>query len=238
MLRALAFVPTTNAKGKKDVSHAFLPEALFWLDKHRVHPDRGLRRFDNTVSKKQRRQDVHDQLIASGYSKPIEHLLFFCHGLRDSIQTGHSCRTWGIATTRTVFDLVTIMRSVCERDVRVTLYCCDTARDDDRDAKDDIRPGPGGDGGFADVLRDMMCAGGFAGGWVDAHAVTAHTTRAPYVRRFYTDGNPHGGVGGDWIVDPKSDLWSRWRRALQGEMRLSFPRMHVDEIRSAIRAAA
>ena len=143
-LRAIAFVPTTNAKGKKDVSGAFLPEALHWLDLHGVHPDRGLRRFDNTLSKKGRRQDVHDQLIASGYHKPIEHVLFFCHGLRDSLQTGHSCRTWGIATTRTVFDLVTIMRSVCERHVRVTLYACDAARDSDRQRSDDTRPGPGG----------------------------------------------------------------------------------------------
>lgn len=235
-LRAIAFVPTTNAKGKKDADE-FRREAKRWLALHNVAPD-FLREFDNTDSKKRRRDEVHHHLIVNGYTKPLEHVLFFCHGLKDAIQTGHASRRWGIATTRTVFDLVTIMRSVCERHVRVTLYACDAARDNDKQRSDDTKPGPGGDGGFADVLRDMMCAGGFSGGWVDAHAVSAHTTRAPYVRRFYTNGSADGAIGADWIVSPGSDLWRPWVRELKGAMRLRFPRLEVDEIRAAIRAVA
>jgi hypothetical protein len=229
-LRALALVPMHNSKGKKDVTGAFFPEALKWMATHGVRTD-SLRRFDNTAGKSARRQQVHDELIRNGYTKPLEHVAFFCHGLKDSIQTGHTCRTWGVHTTRTLADLVLILDVVCERDVKVTLYCCDTARDGDGQRSDDIKPGPGGDGGFADVLRDLMSAKGFSGGWIDAHTVTAHTTKAPYVRRFYTDGSPNGGAGGDWLVDPRSPLWRKWARLLRSSpLRWEFPRLTTREI--------
>lgn len=226
-LRALAIVPEHNSKGKKDVTGAFLPEALHWLDTWGVSHDH-LRTFDNTQGKATRREQVHASILASGYKQPIEHIAFFCHGLKDSIQTGHTCRTWGVHTTRTLADLVLIFGVCCAPDLRVTLYCCDTAREAGR-AK-----GQGGDGGFADTLRDLMSAHGFAGGWVDGHTVTAHTTKAPFVRRFYTDGNrfgPYGGNGGDWIVAPRSPLWKPWARALQsGSLRWRYPRMTIAQI--------
>lgn len=238
-LRALAFVPTHNAPGKKDVTGAFLPEARRWCVIHGVDPHVGIVQFDNRASKKARRAEIHAALERHPYDRPLEHVAFFCHGLRNAIQTGHSSKRFGLHTMRTILELVDRLRYAAHFDLCVTLYCCDTGRDADTDKADDLKPGPGGDGGFADVLRDIMSGAGFEGGWVDAHTVTAHTTRAPYVRRFYTDGKPDGQNGGGYIVEPRSPLWGVWRKALWSkasptDIRLRFPRLTVREVHSLL----
>lgn len=226
--RIIAICPTTNSHGKKDVTGAFLPEAKRFVKMHGGH----LLRFDNTASKKKRREEVLDLIWGNPHNGFLDHIAFFCHGYKTGIQTGH--------TQRTVQELAWTIAARSNPDVRVTLYCCDTARDGDRDKTDDTLPGPGGDGGFADSLRDALCREGCAGGWIDGHTVTAHTTRAPYVRRFYTDGNPDGGVGGDWVVAPRSPEWKTWTRALWGkrkptDIRLRFPRMTIGEVHNALK---
>ncbi|MBK7153843.1 MAG: hypothetical protein IPH72_19025 [Sandaracinaceae bacterium] len=88
--------------------------------------------------------------------------------------------------------------------LRVERYACDAARDDDADRRDDVTQSAGGDGGFADQLRDALAAHGLTG-HVDAHAKPGHTTKNPHLRRFHMDGGP--GVGGEWLVEPGTALW-------------------------------
>ena len=92
--------------------------------------------------------------------------------------------------------------------------------------------GPGGDGGFADALRDALSERGVTG-HVDAHVTTGHTTRNPHVRRFYCDGAA-AGTGGDWLVAPGSPKWRRWVTALKGDMRFRFPWLTPAEIDAAL----
>src|SRR5690606_18287712 len=95
----------------------------------------------------------------------------------------------------------------------ITLYACDAARDGDSDRRDDVAPGPGGDGGFADALRDALSADHHMHGHVDAHASLGHATKNPFVRRFWMDGES-ADIGGDWLISPGSPAWRTWVRRM------------------------
>lgn len=112
---------------------------------------------------------------------------------------------------------------------RVVLYSCLAAEDLTRgDAGL-----PGGDGGFADSLRDACVKHDAPGVQVDAHGSSSqlkgrvadlggHTTQNPYVRRF-SGPETKESVGGEWLVADTSRLWREWVRALRGPMRFQFP---------------
>jgi hypothetical protein len=155
----------------------------------------------------------------------------FCHGFRTRLQTGHSIG-WRPGNKR-VADLAQAISLALKPDGKVVLYACSTGGAPSTPGKlDDV----GGDGGFADCLRDELGKLGHVGGWVDAHAMAGHTTRLPLVRRFYTDGNsePSPGIGGEWIVAPRTPLYRKWDAYLETEGRFRFPLMTVDAIRAAL----
>lgn len=219
----LAFVPEHNAPGKKDVTGAFLPEARAWA---RLFTGATIVRFDNARPPEVRRREVERKIREHCPGLIVPWIAFFCHGLRDRIQTGHA-----------IAHVPSLAAEIAARDCySVTLYACDTARDLDRDRADDMAPGPGGEGGFADSLRDAMPEPPALAHapWIDAHTVTAHTTIAPFVRRFHLRGDRT--QGGDWIVEPRSPLFGAWRRRLREDrtFRLSFPTMTEEAIRSAL----
>ena len=64
---------------------------------------------------------------------------------------------------------------------RVVLYACSTAKGENT-AQD--MEAVGGDGGFTDRLRDLLCQAGAVDYQVDAHSTAGHTMKNPYVRRF------------------------------------------------------
>lgn len=228
-INAIAICPTTDAPGKRDVSRVFRPEAERFLSMHSPHGL--LAPFDNRKIKAARRAEVESAIWHSFPGDWVDHVAFFCHGLRDSLQTGHRKGALG-----------TLAQSIAWRarpgsPLVVTLYACDTARDADADRTDDTDPDEdGGEGGFADALRDALRDAGACSGWVDAHPVTAHATRAPYVRRFRLEGAEPGA----WLVRPHGPAWGLWRRALWGkvpglkDLRLRFPRMSGAEIHAAL----
>lgn len=225
MTNAICIVPRYNSAGKRDVTGAFLPEAKRFAKLHGILGAHVVS-FDNTATKSARRKEV-EALIWETSSDLYDVVAVFCHGTRRELQTGHSTTTMqGLAE-------VIAMRSVPE--VRVPLYCCSTGS---VGGEDERQPGPGGDGGPADVLRDWLSTEGCSGGWVDGHTTVAHTTKNPHVRRFYTVGNRTGDkvdvAGGDWLVAPGSPEWRRWVAALKTDMRFRFPTLSVAEIRGAL----
>ena len=223
---ALAICPSTNRKGKKDVTGAFLPEALRFTEL-RAEEDYTalLRQFDNDDSKRRRRREVEEIIQLAPY--PIDCLALFMHGYRRGLQSGHN--SWNVK------NLAKAIASNASPNIKIALYACDTGRDADRQRADDNKPGPGGEGGFADKLRDSLVHLGLDGGWVDAHTVTAHTTKAPYVRRFYINEEAQHG-GGGWLVTPRSPEWKKWRTRLQKDrrFRLSFPLFSQSQIYEAL----
>ncbi len=157
-----------------------------------------------------RYRQVSDSMTAH---KGAHHLAVFCHGWANGLQ---------LVPMASVKDFAKEIAWATDAPI-VTLYACSTADG----------PHLGGDGGFADALRDALCKVGATGCVVDAHTTAGHTTRNPYVRRFYGAASPVGGV---WIVEPKSALWRPWVKALQGPFRWEFPLLTVAEIHARLAA--
>lgn len=216
-MRALIFHPMHNAHGKKDVTGAFKPEAHAFARYLRETHDAStaIHVFDNSAAKGERRASVESAISVDKWDV----VALFCHGLHTGLQTGHDIRTPG--SVEALADV--LATHAAHGGLILPLYACDTA-----EAR---RPAPGGDGGFADALRDALATRGVQG-HIDAHTTTAHTTKNPHVRRFEMDGGP--GVGGDWLVAPRSPKWSAWRRALKGDMRFRFPLMTREEIEASL----
>lgn len=223
-MTVVAVVSAVNVDGKKDASGAFVPEARAFLRFHGADPKgAAFVPFDHRLAPAKRRAQVEAGIRAAhtALGARIEGLAFFCHGYRRGLQTGH--------TTKALGGLVETMRDTCSPNVAVPLYACDAARDEDADRKDDLLDAPGGDGGFADALRDaMLRTRAFHGANVDAHVTAGHTTRNPHVRRFeVTAAVPSetilGLPGGSWLVTPNSARWKTWIRALRTDFRFRFP---------------
>jgi len=209
----IAFVPSFNSHGKRDVTGAFLPEAKRFLAEVGGEGQVELHRFDNRLKMSQRADQVLD--ILASYETQRRKMLcvaFFCHGYKSGIQAGF--RSSGKA--KNVEELAEAIAAITGKGPIVPLYCCSTAASPARGAA-------GGDGGFADELRDHLCAEGAVNCRVDAHTTVAHTTKNPYVRRFEGRGSPIGGTGGQFLITPKSKLWKKWRAALRGPARFHFP---------------
>jgi hypothetical protein len=241
-MRRLAIVPTYNAPGKNDVSGAFVPEAKRWLSFEKPR-DRVLVSFDNRASMSERRLEIARALqrLEPGFGS----IAFFCHGLWRQLQTGHTTATAG----RLAALLAPLLEPQNGRPVSVPLYACDAAEGEvvtPKKGKIAAVRGPGGDGGFADELRDAFLreqwsehGARLAGGWIDAHVTTGHTTRNPNVRRFDLEPLlPHelvlGMVGGESLIASSARaLWRRWRERLQeqdDDLRLRFATMTRAEL--------
>jgi hypothetical protein len=220
----LAFVPDTNSPGKRDVTGAFLPEARAFTGLHDL-PDPVAFPSGAGVSFRRRGDAV---LRAIAQHRDLEVVAFFCHGWRDGIQAG-----FRVPSIDRLADALAVAGTP---QLIVALYACDAARDADDARSDDTgAAGPGGDGGFADELRDALCRRGLVDCRVDAHVTTAHTTRNPYVRRFEGGGSIMGGQGGSWLVRPGSRLWRTWVRALRGTtLRLRFPLMSAADVHAEL----
>lgn len=203
-MNIVAFAPQFNTAGRKDATGAFQPEARAFL---RVVGDGSLVLIDNRKPEAAMRAQVLAALSPGTLT-----VAFFCHGLGKRIQFG-----FGLAH-------VALLASALagDRNRRVVLYACNTGKGNEP---------VGGDGGFADELRDALCRAGCVDCRVDAHTTAGHTTCNPYVRRFEGMGSPVGGVGGYWLVAPGSALWTKWRTALRDtDLRFRFPFMSVAEI--------
>lgn len=242
-------VSRKTGKMKKD-GREFQSQAKQFMKKWGI-PDDNLLLFDNSKpkQKKKQRDEVLAFIEAKGREWCVERrdedrqiaVAFFCHGYSRGIQCGFDLST--------VDDLAESISEYGGDEVRVPLYACDTARDLDRDRKDDLEQF-GGDGGFADELRDALCEAEAIFCRVDAHTTAGHTTRNPNDRRFEGQGSAVGGHGGYYIVPfPTKELldgltknqkrkrreaWSIWRKALRTTFRFSFPFMTTAEIHETL----
>jgi hypothetical protein len=220
----IAFAPKYNTKGRKDATGAFIPEAKRFLEYHECDPG-GINLIDNSKSTRSMRKQVLD-VLRDVPDDTVRGVAFFCHGYRRGIQFGFN--------TLVCTELARELFRVGGDAVVVPLYACDTARDTDRQRKDDLAS-MGGDGGFADTLRDRLCQ---VGGWlctVDAHTTAGHTTRNPHVRRFDGLGLPVGGAGGYYLVSRRhKPMWRAWRAALRTPFRFEFSFLHHEDIHAKL----
>lgn len=218
-MRALIVRPTGNRRGLHDYSGAFLPESRRCFD---WFASRGWNVGYVEVGERdpidpvlEGIADLNARQLALGFGPalPLDRLLIFCHGGARALYLG------GLRVTRAPGSPFVRLVDALERHgsaaLSVTLYACSAGGGD----------GPGGDGCFADELRDRFVVQAGRSLRVDAHSTKGHTTRNPYVRRFEGE---LAGVGGSWLVRPGSQLWPVWRRALRADLR----RVHgLDDLR-------
>lgn len=201
-LRILCFVPDQDTPGKVDTTHAFLPEARAFARYHGADPDSVVKRFPAHAPLAQRRSTC--TLAIRNYpASSIEVLAFFCHGWRSGLQAGYN--------RKTLLMFASLVAKHCTDTAHVLFYACDTSRDADEEEADDLRPGPGGDGGFADEVRDACEALG-RHVTVMGHSAAGHCSWNPYAR-FFAPGM--GGKGGEWYVTPRSHVWPAWVKTLR-----------------------
>lgn len=227
MTRALIFTPDRNTGTRRDYTGAFQPEAEAFA---RLYNSRPIVRVDVAEPLRARTEHVLAAIQADG---PIDLLAFFCHGFPEGLQlVGDRTirvdgRTHVQARPETVRRLAQALVEHASPQVRVVLYACS--------AGDGTRLD--GDEGFADRLRDALCAAGAPRCTVLAHTTAGHVTQNPHVRSFAGDGSPVGGTGGTWIVAPGSKLWPAWRRGLRTDLRFRFPSMTLAQIHAELLGA-
>lgn len=177
-----------------------------------------------------KRYDSLKTFIASKGHGPTS-LVFFCHGLKTKIQLG--------LTVNNVKAFVQFLKTLIPSSgsggsvlrsppgLTVILYACSTGSG----------PGVGGDGGFADKLRDALCEGGFTQARVYGHETSGHTVRNPRKRIFEGRGSPVGGMGGTWIVAPGTLLFKKWQKELAkstSSLKYRFPYMTLAAIHTEL----
>jgi hypothetical protein len=210
-MTALVFTGNRNRPGTRDFTGAFDPEAKAFVKLH----GGTVIRVPLEANEQTRRRFVIGSI---GIYKP-DWLAFVCHGLTSGIELGFR----RMHTTELAQRLAEVGCS------RVTLYACSTGGGG----------GLGGDGGFADMLRDAMCRAGLVHCRVDAHVGAGHATRRPFVRRFEGMGSRVGGSGGFYIVEQGSALWAAWKDALDTtDLRFRFPAMTVAEIHAELTSSS
>lgn len=109
-MTAVIFAPQHNAKGKRDVTRAFLPEAAAFLRIH--HGD--MYRFDNHKTMWERRRWCLERLENV---EQADVLAFFCHGFSNRIQAGFAEANLGALAEHV--ERLGVMH--------VGLFCCSTA---------------------------------------------------------------------------------------------------------------
>lgn len=221
----LVFVPDANRPGLNDCGGAFWPEAKRFCAHQSPRDYESVRFPAHAKLMSDRRRPIYEALKRH-QGAALSSVAWFCHGYRDGLQSGHARADVGT--------LASHLAQALELEGHVLLYACDAGRDGDDARIDDTVPGPGGDGGFADLLRDALEALGRRV-TVMAHARAGHATWNPYARRFAAG---TGGTGGAWYVEPGTPLFSRWARVLKepNTLRWRFPRMTNDAIAEELRA--
>ncbi|MBN1655383.1 MAG: hypothetical protein JXA30_16575 [Deltaproteobacteria bacterium] len=146
----------------------------------------------------------------------FDDVAFFMHGWAEGIQCGVQLSD----VSKLVEKLIPMISTgtAPEATLHVLLYCCKTGDVPGSPDEDEKKLGPGGDGGFADRVRDEFCKAARPWIRVYAHTTSGHTTRNPFVRTFEGQGSLVGAVDGNWMVRPpkkgrKSPLWKPWRDA-------------------------
>jgi len=225
--KILVFYSSTNAKGRHDATGAFIPEAKKFQREHSIPLKNMIPVECVGIRKGVRRTRVLEEL---SQRESLQAIAFFGHGWPKGIQFGFG--------KQHIQSLSKALAESCVSSVKIILYACLAAENDIRDGEIGA-PGPATDGGFADELRDQMVREGLRTGHVDAHKTAGHTSWNPYVVRFKCDNvmsDTYGAVGGAWLVEPSSESWKSWVKALRSKngLRYRFPFMSELEIKSEL----
>jgi len=217
-MNILVLHASENSHGN-DAKGAFIPESVFLNrtrteagDKVQVFP------FKNSLAGPKRFEEFC-KLIDQ--AEPFDAFVYLGHGLRNSLPSANVTQA-----NRKKFTDLLVKKAKNKKKLIVTLFACSTA--------ETTTGQPGGEGGFADKVRDDLVAAGFTQGWIDAHPVPGHATQNSLVKRFYISAD-EAAKGGSWIVAPGSPEFSKWKQRLNSPykkdpFRFMFPYLTATEI--------
>lgn len=229
-MKTLIITGDRNSPNKRDYTGAFQPEAerfseLMTHDNFLCRTER----INISLSMKERRKQFADKISCCHSGAMYNCIAFFMHGWAKGIQCGLRLEDLEEFAYECVQEDV-IASGSKENPIYIILYCCLTADVPGSPKANQKKLGPGGDGGFADRMRDEFCKHDEPWIKIYAHTTAGHTTRNPYVRTFEGKGSQVGGVDGDWLVRPKksgvqSPLWDNWVKALLSKQPFNKNRM-------------
>lgn len=201
-----------------DATRAFQLQAKDYV-KRRGIPSGSYFMFNNHTPELDRR--VWFCRTVLGDKAGIRTLAFFMHGTFRWIQLGFHLEH--------VPMLANALSRACDvRDLRICLYAC-SAASEQGETEDHQKNAPaGGEGGFADALRDELLRLKVQT-TVYAHATVGHTTENPFVRVFGPYDPDKGGLA---LIEHHDPLFPAWERALrQGDLWQRYPLMTREELR-------
>lgn len=187
-----------------------------------------------------------DPVVAWLWTQPagpsVDTLVIDCHGYMTGLQLGATLRTPKRASNLDVFADALAACGLHSRS-SIGLMACTTADGPHDGDSAGLRDGaPGGDDGFADQLRDALCARGLVHIRIYAHANPGHATRNPYLRVFAGGGDRLGGTGGYYLVTRRNPRWGKWVKALReagpGAFRHRMLTMSDEQIHAELDARA
>jgi len=228
MQNILVLYSSANSNGKKDATCVFIPEAKEFAKIHKI-PDGNCIGLPLTKMRVNERKDrVRDAIYCAGREKPLTGIVFFGHGWPTGFQFG-----FNRDDAYELADCIEMAHKNSTELLCVALYACLTGENQIRD--NEIKNiGPATTNGFADILRKELRKSGIKKGTVDAHKTAGHSTYNPYVIRFFLH-DTGIDTGGSWLVEPASEYWLFWKRALRNtDLRFRFPFMNELQIKSEL----
>lgn len=218
MVDALIITGDRDSEGKKDFSGAFRPEAEQFKKVHDTNAN--IICIDTSKSMANRKKQLFSEIEKLAKCCKFDVVAFFMHGWSSGIQCG--LRIQDIKDFVSILKPCILYGDTPNYQAYFLLYCCLTGSGESI----------GGNGGFADRLRDELCLVKKPWCRVYSHTTAGHTTRNPYARVFDGKGSLVGGVDGEWMIRPpskgvKSPLWRKWVDALWSRKNFSTGKMNA-----------
>lgn len=221
-MKHVIFTPDRDQSGN-DFTGAFSPESFRYTSYWQSQGDEVFLRTINPTLPAAKR--IAAMLETLDSRKPVDRFVCFCHGWKTGIQMGLSS-----TNLNQLKSFAEALVNASTPELKVALYACSTGSSDGP-------PGDGGDGGFADALRDALCAAGRTNVTVFAHTTAGHTTRNEYVRFFAGTTDPLGAEGGDDVVQRKTEEFKKLATRLhnvQDNLRWRLPYMTPEQIHAEL----
>ena len=218
-MNILVLHASENTNGVNDATGAFVPESVFF-NKHRTAKGDVVQVFPFKNTLPQAKRFAEFCKLIEG-ANDFDAFVYLGHGLRNSLPSAGVTQ----GNRKTFTDLL-IKKSKNKKKLYVTLFACSTA--------ETTTGQPGGEGGFADKVRDDLVAAGMTEGWIDAHPVPGHATQNSLVKRFFVtpEEAPKGGV---WLVAQGTPEFTNWKKRLNSKwkddpFRFDFPYLTQAEV--------
>jgi hypothetical protein len=229
--KGLVFYTSTNSKGRKDATGAFIPEAKNFSKIHNI-PEEDQVGIDCRKLEKWDRRKIVYNVLNEQKNDSLSKLAFFCHGFPTHIQFGIYLNHLG--------ELADILADKLSNNAKIIFYACSTMSSFNKGVSDGLfenDDGPCVKDGFCDTLRDRLVEKTDKYFEIFGHTGPGHATMFPYVAKVSPIEHVTEDMdGANWVISPLSrDLWKSWCIKLKKtDLRYKFPWLTKEELTSQL----